>query len=209
MVATLKDGNKLFDTAIYLTIGALSDTDDGECNSLLTRPSTFMSRGGRGSGECIRALGCTEEDPRPLSVQNYANHARFVPGYHFVLFGVLVLTIIGSVVNFVVSLNDHQRLYSASLIMVLSVCVLVTSFYARVFALKAQDRAIHAEENLRHFAMTGKLLDPRLAVLQIVALRFASDAEFVALAARAASENLDPKSIKQAVKIWRADEYRV
>jgi hypothetical protein len=144
-----------------------------------------------------------------MSTQNYANHARLVPGYHFVLFGVLLLTIIGSVVNFVVSLGDHQRIYSASLIMVLSVCVLMTSFYARVFALKAQDRAIRADENLRHFAVTGKLLDPRLSVLQIVALRFASDAEFVALAARAASENLAPKDIKQAVKTWRADEYRV
>jgi hypothetical protein len=143
-----------------------------------------------------------------MSTQNYANHARFVPGYHFVLSGVLLLTIIGSVVNFVVSLGNHERIYSASLIMVLSVCVLVTAFYARVFALKAQDRAIRAEENLRHFVMTGKLLDPRLSALQIVALRFASDAEFVALAARAASESLDPKSIKQAVKTWRADEYR-
>ena len=143
-----------------------------------------------------------------MSTQNYANHARYVPGYHFVLFGVLVLTIIGSIVNFFASIGDHERIYSASLLMVLSVCVFVTSFYARVFALKAQDRAIRAEENLRHFVMTGKLLDPRLSVLQIVALRFASDAEFVALAARAASENLDPKSIKQAVKTWRADEYR-
>jgi hypothetical protein len=143
-----------------------------------------------------------------MSTQNYANHARFVPGYHFVLSGVLLLTIIGSVVNFYVSLGNHERIYSASLIMVLSVCVLVTAFYARVFALKAQDRAIRAEENLRHFVMTGKLLDPRLSALQIVALRFASDAEFVALAARAASESLDPKTIKQAVKTWRADEYR-
>jgi hypothetical protein len=143
-----------------------------------------------------------------MSTQNYASHARYVPGYHFVLFGVLVLTIIGSVVNFFVSMGDHERIYSASLIMVLSVCVLMTWFYARVFALKAQDRAIRAEENLRHFAMTGKLLDPRLSVLQIVALRFACDAEFVALAARAASESLDPKVIKQAVKTWRADEYR-
>jgi len=93
--------------------------------------------------------------------------------------------------------------------MVLSVCVLSVSFYARVFALKAQDRAIRAEENLRHFAMTGKLLDARLTVLQIVALRFASDAEFVLLAARAADKNLAPKDIKQAIQTWRADEYRV
>jgi hypothetical protein len=143
-----------------------------------------------------------------LSTQNFANHAKFVPGYHFVLFGVLVLTVVGSIVNFFQSLGNHDRIYSASLIMVLSVCVLLLSFYARVFPLKAQDRAIRAEENLRHFVMTGKLLDPRLSVLQIVALRFACDSEFVPLAARAASESLDPKSIKQAIKTWRADEYR-
>jgi hypothetical protein len=144
-----------------------------------------------------------------MSTQNYANHAKYVPGYHFVLFGVLVLTIIGSVVNFFVSIGVRERIYSASLIMVLSVCVLVLSYYARAFPLKAQDRAIRAEENLRHFVMTGKLLDPRLSPLQIVALRFASDAEFVALAARAAGENLAPKDIKQAIQTWRADEYRV
>ena len=57
--------------------------------------------------------------------------------------------------------------------------------------------------------MTGKLLDPRLTVKQVVALRFASDGEFVALAARAASEGLAPDDIKKAVKTWRADEYRV
>jgi hypothetical protein len=80
---------------------------------------------------------------------------------------------------------------------------------ARIFALKAQDRAIRADENLRYFSMTGKLLDPRLTVKQVVALRFASDAEFVALAARAASESLKSNDIKMAVKTWRADEYRV
>jgi hypothetical protein len=144
-----------------------------------------------------------------MPTQNYANHAKMVPMYHYVLFGVLVLTDIGSVVNLILSFGDHERLYSAALIMVLCDCVLVLAFYARAFPLKAQDRAIRAEENLRHFAMTGKLLDPRLSALQIVALRFASDAEFVALAARAAAENLAPKDIKQAIQTWRADEYRV
>jgi hypothetical protein len=144
-----------------------------------------------------------------MSTQNFANHAKLVPGFHFVLFGILLLTFIGSLVNFFASLGDHQRLYSASLIMVLSACLILLSFYARAFPLKAQDRAIRAEENLRHFVMTGKLLDPRLSALQIVALRFASDSEFVALAARAASETLEPKVIKQAIKTWRADEYRV
>jgi uncharacterized membrane protein len=144
-----------------------------------------------------------------MSTQNYANHAKYVTGYHIVLFAILVLTFIGSIVNLYKSIDDHQRLYSAALIVVLTFCMLLLSFYARAFALKAQDRAIRAEENLRYFVMTGKLLDPRLSALQIVALRFASDGEFVALAARAASESLAPKVIKQAIQTWRADEYRV
>jgi hypothetical protein len=144
-----------------------------------------------------------------MSTQNYANHARFVPLYHYVLFGMLFLTLIGSVVNLYLSIDDHQRLYSAALIVVLTVCVLLLFFFARTFPLKAQDRAIRAEESLRYFVMTGKAFDPRLSVLQIVALRFASDGEFVALAIRAANENLAPKDIKQAIKTWRADEYRV
>ena len=144
-----------------------------------------------------------------MTTQNYASHAKYVTGYHIVLFLILVLTLIGSAVNLYHSIGDHQRLYSAALILVLTFCVLLLSYYARAFPLKAQDRAIRAEENLRHFVMTGKLLDARLSALQIVALRFASDGEFVALAARAANENLAPKDIKQAVKTWRADEYRV
>jgi hypothetical protein len=129
--------------------------------------------------------------------------------YHFVLFGVLFLTFIGSIVNLYLSIGDHSRLYSAALIVVLTSCLMLLSVYARVFPLKAQDRAIRAEENLRYFVMTGKLLDPRLSTLQIVALRFASDAEFVPLVLRAANENLAPKDIKRAIKTWRADEYRV
>ncbi len=144
-----------------------------------------------------------------MSTQNYENHRQFVTGYHKILIPVLGLTIIGSFVNLVKSLDDHERLYSAALIVVLSICLFVTAFFARVFALKAQDRAIRADENLRHFAMTGKLLDPRITVKQVVALRFASDAEFLALAARAAGEGLAPEEIKKAIKTWRADEYRV
>jgi len=143
-----------------------------------------------------------------MPTQDYSNHTRRVPLFLTVFF-VLFLTVIGSLVNLYNSLGDHQRLYSAALIVVLSVCMLVVTLQSRTFPLKAQDRAIRAEENLRHFVLAGKLLDPRLSPLQIVALRFASDGEFVALAARAANENLQPKLIKQAVKTWRADEYRV
>ena len=86
---------------------------------------------------------------------------------------------IGSIVNLTQSVGDHERIYSAALIVVLSVAAILTALFARMFAVKAQDRAIRAEENLRHFVIAGKLLDARLSALQIVALRFASDGEFV------------------------------
>ena len=144
-----------------------------------------------------------------METQSYANHTRWVPLYHYVLFPILLLTLMGSVVNLVQSMGDHQRLYSASLIVVLTICGVLVALFCRTFALKAQDRAIRAEENLRHFVMTGKLLDPKLQTLQVVALRFAGDGEIVALARRAADENLKPGDIKRAIKQWRADLYRV
>jgi hypothetical protein len=142
-------------------------------------------------------------------VQSYANHGRIVPMYHYVTFGILQLTFIGSCVNLYLSWGDHVRLYSASLLVTLSFGTILTALFARTFALRAQDRAIRAEEQLRYYVMTGKLLDPRLSIRQIIGLRFASNEEFVALAQRAADQNLSPKDIKQAVKNWRADTYRV
>lgn len=141
--------------------------------------------------------------------QTYATHGKYVIGFHVVLFGVFVLTFIGSCVNLYQSLGDHQRLYSASLIVVLTAATIVLSFYARLFALKAQDRAIRAEEQLRHYVLTGKLLDPRLSIRQVIGLRFAPDEEFVALARRATDEGLSEDAIKRAVKTWRPDTYRV
>lgn len=129
--------------------------------------------------------------------------------YHGVLFGVLLVTFIGSIVNLVQSMGDHERIYSASLIFALAFCGVIQFIYGRTFPLKAQDRAIRAEENLRHFAITGKLLDRRLNVQQIIALRFASDAEFPEMARKAADKNLSNKEIKQEVKAWRADHDRV
>jgi hypothetical protein len=144
-----------------------------------------------------------------MEEQSYAKHAKYVPLYHGVLFGIIFLTLIGSVVNLLHSLDDHSRLYNASLICAISFALVLLFFFSRVFPLKAQDRAIRAEENLRHYVLAGKLLDNRLSVKQIVALRFASDGEFVALAAKAANESLPPDSIKRAVKIWRIDTYRL
>ena len=80
-----------------------------------------------------------------MATQNYSNHTQFVPPFHFFLIPVLALTLIGSVVNLYESWGDHQRLYSAALIVVLSFSMLLLALLSRIFALKAQDRAIRAE----------------------------------------------------------------
>ena len=140
--------------------------------------------------------------------QNYQQHTQRVPLFMAVGLA-LVASVIGAGVNLYQSFGDHQRLYSASLIFVLTVCTLIVGFFARTFALKAQDRAIRAEENLRHFAAAGRLLDSKLSMKQIIALRFASDGEFVELAKKAANTSMEPDAIKQAIKNWRADWHRV
>ena len=144
-----------------------------------------------------------------MEEQSYAKHAKYFPMFHGVLFGMLVLTFFGSLVNLYQSLGDHSRLYNASLITALSFAALLLFFFCRIFPLKAQDRAIRAEENLRHFVLTGKTLDPRLTIKQIVGLRFASDAEFAELARKAAVEGLSRDAIKRAVRSWRADHDRL
>jgi hypothetical protein len=143
-----------------------------------------------------------------MAAQNYSNHRRFVPMFHGVLFALLVLTLIGASVNLYESVGDHERIYSASLLLVLTVCSLFLFFFTRTFALKAQDRAIHAEERLRHYLLTGKTPDVRLTIRQIIGLRFASDEELPALARKAADESLSEDAIKRAVRNWRADLYR-
>jgi hypothetical protein len=144
-----------------------------------------------------------------MAEQNYANHPQFVTGFHKVLFPLIAAILIGSFVNLYKSIGDESRIYSASLITALAIAAIMQFFFSRIFPLKAQDRAIRAEENLRHYVLTGKLLDHRLNTLQIVALRFAPDAEFPELARKAADAGMAPKDIKLAIKAWKGDYYRV
>lgn len=141
-----------------------------------------------------------------MQEQNYKNHGRMVPMYHYVTgFGILAL-LIGSIVNLVNS--SEQNLYSASLLVLVSFILLSLGWYARVFALKAQDRAIRAEENFRYYILSGKPMDNNLSIGQIIALRFAPDEEFLELTQKTINENLSPKEVKMQIKNWRADEYR-
>ena len=139
--------------------------------------------------------------------QNFKNHARMVPGYHYITFLLVVLLLVGAIVNLVKS--SSENLYSASLLVLVPVIFLLISFYARAFSLKAQDRAIKAEENFRHYLLTGKPMNSELRMRQIIGLRFASDGEFPALAEKAVSEKMSEKEIKKSIVTWKPDYYRV
>ncbi len=142
-----------------------------------------------------------------MKEQNFSNHAQMVPGFHYLTFGGII-ALLGGSINYLLKSSPENK-YLASLIVLSAIIFVLVAWFTRTFALKAQDRAIRAEENLRHFVLTGKLLPVSLSVAQIVALRFASDAEFVALVAKAAAENLSGKEIKQSIQNWKADHYRV
>jgi len=142
-----------------------------------------------------------------MKQQNYANHSRLVLGFHGVLFILILALLIGAIMN-LINASD-QNLYSASLLVLVSIILLLLMYYSRAFALKAQDRAIKAEENFRHFSLTGKPLNNKLTVRQIVGLRFSSDEEFPALAEKTIQENLSESDIKKQIKNWKPDLYRV
>lgn len=141
-----------------------------------------------------------------MSEQNFKNHTRLVPLYHYVAGMLVILGFGGAIVNLLHA--DAHTHYSAALLVVAFFVLILLFWYARAFALRAQDRAIRAEENFRHYILTGKPFDSKLRMDQIIGLRFASDAEFAGLAKRAVEENLSSKQIKGAIQNWRADHNR-
>jgi hypothetical protein len=144
-----------------------------------------------------------------MQTQNYKNHGRYVIWYSFVLLLLILIILAGAVWNFYRAYDHHSGRLSAALIFALGLTTVFFYIYARQFALRAQDRAIRAEENFRHFVLTGRPLDSRLRMGQVIALRFADDAEFPSLAQRAADENIPAPEIKKAIQTWRADHHRV
>lgn len=139
--------------------------------------------------------------------QTYANHTRFDPLFHYFLAPVLLITLIATVVHLV----RHPHFGSAWHV-VLAFALIVLAVKARTYALKVQDRVIRLEERLRLATLLQEPLRSRIGELQerqLVALRFASDAEVPALVERTLKENLTQKQIKQAIQVWRPDYFRV
>lgn len=139
--------------------------------------------------------------------QTYANHAKFEPLYHVAAFGILLANLGWSVRNaFVVGGID------AFLSVALAVALLILFFAMRVFALSVQDRVIRLEERLRMERLLPADLHPRIPEFtprQLVALRFASDAELPTLARDVLTNKIeDPREIKRRIREWRPDYLR-
>jgi hypothetical protein len=140
--------------------------------------------------------------------QSYANHARYVPGYHFILAFILLVNLGYAVMH----AWRFSGTYQAWVYLLLAIGLVMLYAYARTFATTVQDRVIRLEETLRMERLLPDDLKPRIGELtrqQFVALRFASDAELPALVRKVLDERItDQKGIKSLVKDWRADHLR-
>ncbi len=142
--------------------------------------------------------------------QTLKNHARFNPLFHFTIIPLLILNLIFAIYITIHRWPAYQHTHLWWIVM--AVVFILMAGDARGSALKAQNRVIRLEERLR----LATLLPPDdrahindLTTRQLIALRFASDAELPALARTALTQRLEPKAIKQAIINWRADHERV
>ena len=140
------------------------------------------------------------------TAQNFANHVRWDPAFHFFGMPVLLITFIASIV-YVVRFPSLMSGWAV----VFFAAALLLALKSRLYALRVQDRVIRLEERLRLVTLRPELRTRigELSEPQLIGLRFACDAEVAALAERALKEKLSQRDIKKSVVGWRADYWRV
>ena len=139
--------------------------------------------------------------------QNLKNHAMFDPPFHFFLAPVGIFLLILSIIQLVKNPGWMTGIHVLAV-----VWVFVAIFKLRVYSLKVQDRVIRLEERLRLAVVLPPELQPRIGELsidQLIGLRFASDAELPGLVEKTLGSNWNRKQIKEAIKDWRPDNWRV
>lgn len=139
--------------------------------------------------------------------QTLANHTRLDPAFHF------FMAPFGLALFFAAAAHAFRHPHGETIWMALTGLLLaMTVFLVRVYSLKVQDRVIRMEERLRLSILLPEPLRSRIGELtegQLIAIRFASDAEVPALVAQVLSQKLAAKDIKKAITTWRPDYYRV
>ena len=138
--------------------------------------------------------------------QSFANHTKIVPPFHFVVLGIFTINLGWSIYRIA-----HAFSAESVISLLLAIAFILAALYGRLFALTVQDRVIRLEMRLRMMQLLPADLRsriPEFSVNQLVALRFASDAELPDLVDRAWKENLALVQIKRAVKDWQPDLHR-
>jgi len=139
--------------------------------------------------------------------QSLSNHTRLDPLYHFVLLPLILVIVVMGVIG-VIRHPSSETLWR----LLVGLALLLVAFKTRTYPLKAQDRLIRLEERIRLHRLLSEAqqtLIPKLTEAQLVALRFASDAELPSLAEAAVTKQLPPREIKKSIQSWRPDLFRV
>lgn len=143
-----------------------------------------------------------------MAEQNFANHTKIFPPFHFFVVPVLFINLGVQLYWMKVFWFSYAGIFGV----LMALALIVGFFSARLFALSVQDRVIRLEERLRYQRLLPADLQPRIeefTLAQLVSLRFASDAELPALARKVFDEKLNErKAIKQLVKNWKPDYLR-
>lgn len=142
--------------------------------------------------------------------QNYSNHSRFDPKFHFFLAPVFIVNI--GVVIWLAVHNWPEHQFLSIWEIVFAVALFLALGTMREYSLRAQDRIIRLEEKIRYERLLPADLLERSAILtmkQVIALRFASDTELPTMVKRTLAEGLNPKAIKQGIQTWKPDMQRV
>jgi hypothetical protein len=143
-----------------------------------------------------------------MAEQNFANHTRFVPPFHFFVIPITVINLIWTIVHVIRAGFSAYGVFS----ILFATAIVLLALFARLFANAVQDRVIRLEEQLRLERLLPADLKPRIpefTINQLVSLRFASDNELPELARKVLNEKMNQrKAIKQLIKTWRPDYCR-
>lgn len=144
-----------------------------------------------------------------MKEQSIDNHARYFPLQHFIWLPLGAILGISTIVYGISKIIKEEFTLEIALLLGILIMAIISGMLARIYGVKLQDRIIRTEERLRYYMLTQERMTEQFTIDQLIALRFASDEEYVSLAKRTLKENLSSEEIKEGIKAWRADHDRI
>lgn len=137
-------------------------------------------------------------------MQSYNNHSRKFPLQHYIWLPLSLLSLLSAIYLLITNFSLLTLLVATTLVI-----AIIGGMLARLYGLKLQDRIIRLEEQFRYYTLTQQPLSNELTLQQLIALRFASDDEYLLLVDKAIKKKLSPDDIKRTIQQWRADHQRI